>query len=66
MPRLITILILFCISASAQDRVVDLLKELSEAPGVPGYEEPVRKLMTERMNFVRPVSTSLRMVEVTS
>src|ERR1051326_8833240 len=49
MPRLIAIFLLFCISASAQDRVVDLLKELSEAPGVPGYEEPVRKLMTERM-----------------
>ncbi|MGH9494667.1 MAG: M42 family metallopeptidase [Candidatus Sulfotelmatobacter sp.] len=49
MPRLIAIFILLCISASAQDRVVDLLKELSEAPGVPGYEEPVRKLMTERM-----------------
>jgi endoglucanase len=49
MPRLIATLILLCISASAQDRVVDSLKELSEAPGVPGYEEPIRKLMTERM-----------------
>jgi endoglucanase len=49
MLRLIASLLLLCISASAQDRVVDLLKELSEAPGVPGYEEPVRKLMTERM-----------------
>jgi putative aminopeptidase FrvX len=41
--------ILFCLDARAQDRVTDLLKELSEAPGVPGYEEPVRKLMAERM-----------------
>jgi putative aminopeptidase FrvX len=31
------------------DRVVQLLKELTEAPGPPGYEEPVRKLMTDRM-----------------
>ena len=32
-----------------QDRVVQLLKELTEAPGPPGYEEPVRKIMTDRM-----------------
>src|SRR6202171_535574 len=31
------------------DRVVQLLKELTEAPGPPGYEEPVRKIMTDRM-----------------
>src|SRR5215468_2815732 len=35
--------------APAQDRVVQLLKELTEAPGPPGFEEPVRKIMTERM-----------------
>jgi len=33
----------------AQDRVVQLLKLLTEAPGPPGYEEPVRKIMAERM-----------------
>jgi putative aminopeptidase FrvX len=31
------------------DRVMQLLKELTEAPGPPGFEEPVRKLMTDRM-----------------
>jgi len=31
-----------------QDRLVQLLKELTEAPGPPGYEEAVRKLMTDR------------------
>jgi len=33
----------------AQDRVVQLLKEITDAPGPPGYEEPVRKIMTEHM-----------------
>jgi endoglucanase len=28
---------------------MQLLKELTEAPGPPGFEEPVRKLMTDRM-----------------
>ena len=32
----------------AQDRLVQLLKELTEAPGAPGYEEAVRKIMTDR------------------
>ncbi len=32
-----------------KDRVVQLLKLLTEAPGPPGYEDPVRKLMTEQM-----------------
>jgi putative aminopeptidase FrvX len=36
-------------AAPPNDRVVQLLKELTEAPGPPGYEESVRKIMTERM-----------------
>src|SRR5437016_13171589 len=36
-------------SPQSHDRVVQLLKELTEAPGPPGYEEPVRKIMTDRM-----------------
>jgi putative aminopeptidase FrvX len=31
------------------DRVVQLLKELTEVSGPPGYEDPVRKIMAERM-----------------
>ncbi|HXJ45952.1 MAG TPA: M42 family metallopeptidase [Candidatus Dormibacteraeota bacterium] len=31
-----------------QDRLVQLLKELTEAPGPPGYEEAIRKIMTDR------------------
>jgi putative aminopeptidase FrvX len=33
----------------AEDRVVQLLKLLTEAPGPPGFEEPVRKIMAEKM-----------------
>jgi len=36
-------------NSAAQDRVVQLLKLLTEAPGPPGYEEPVRKIMAEQM-----------------
>jgi putative aminopeptidase FrvX len=37
------------VQAQSQDRVMQLLKELTDAPGPPGYEEPVRKLMVENM-----------------
>jgi endoglucanase len=33
----------------ADDRLIALLKELTEAPGPPGFEDSVRKLMAERM-----------------
>jgi putative aminopeptidase FrvX len=40
-----------------QDRVVQLLKLLTEAPGPPGFEEPVRKIMTEQMKpFANKIS----------
>jgi endoglucanase len=52
-------LIFFVLPASAQtarapespstDRVVQLLKELTEVSGPPGYEDAVRKIMAERM-----------------
>ena len=37
-------------SPQSHDRVVQLLKELTEAPGPPGNEEAVRKIMAERMH----------------
>src|SRR5258706_5735261 len=43
-------------SPPSHGRVVQLLKELTEALGPPGFEESVRKLMTERM---RPLADSL-------
>jgi|1185.fasta_scaffold01029_3 putative aminopeptidase FrvX len=56
MKKTFAVLFLLCLVGHAQDRVTDLLKELSEAPGVPGYEEPIRKLMTERM---KPLADSV-------
>ena len=35
--------------AQSQDGVVQLLKDLTDPPGPPGYEEPVRKVMVEKM-----------------
>jgi len=35
--------------STSTDRVVQLLKELTEVSGPPGYEDPVRKIMAERM-----------------
>lgn len=49
MLRRFAIVLILSLTAQAQDRVIDLLKQLTEAPGVPGYEDPVRKLMTEQM-----------------
>jgi len=36
-------------TAKGQDQTVQLLQILSDAPGPPGSEEPVRKIMVERM-----------------
>jgi endoglucanase len=51
MFRLISLLLLstLAVQAQTQDRVVQLLKDLTEAPGPPGYEEAVRKIMTDNM-----------------
>ena len=42
-------LLLFCGIAAAQDHVTELMKQLTEAPGPPGAEGAVRKLMVENM-----------------
>jgi endoglucanase len=42
---------------AAQDRTTDLLRDLSNAAGPPGFEEPVRKIMVERM---KPLADELR------
>jgi len=36
-------------STRAQDSIIQLLQTLSDAPGPSGYEEPIRKIMVERM-----------------
>jgi putative aminopeptidase FrvX len=48
---------LFAAPAIGQDRPAALLAELSNAPGPPGFEEAVRKIMVREM---RPLSDSLR------
>jgi putative aminopeptidase FrvX len=42
---------------AAQDRTTSLLRELSDAAGPPGFEEPVRKIMVREM---RPLADELR------
>jgi putative aminopeptidase FrvX len=51
MFRLLVLLLTSALAAQAQsqDRVVQLLKDLTDVPGPPGYEDPVRKLMVEHM-----------------
>ena len=40
----------------AQDRVVSLLQQITDAPGPPGFEEPIRKVMVDAM---KPYASSL-------
>jgi putative aminopeptidase FrvX len=42
--------------AAAQDRTMTLLQQLTDAPGPPGFEEPVRKMLVEAM---KPLASSL-------
>src|SRR3954464_11105603 len=52
----------FCLFAAAaaplaaQDRPIDLLRQLADAPGPPGFEEPIRKVMVEQM---KPYASSI-------
>jgi putative aminopeptidase FrvX len=43
--------------ARAQDTTVALLRQLADAPGPSGFEEPVRKIMVDRM---KPYADSIR------
>jgi putative aminopeptidase FrvX len=43
-------------TAAAQDRTVTLLQQLTDAPGPPGFEEPIRKVMVDAM---KPLAGSL-------
>jgi putative aminopeptidase FrvX len=42
--------------AAAQDRTVELLRQLTDAAGPPGFEEPIRKVMVEQM---KPFAASI-------
>lgn len=52
-----TLALLLAAPLAAQDRIADLLRDLSNAAGPPGFEEPVRKIMVERM---KPLADELR------
>jgi endoglucanase len=45
------------VASDAQDRTVETLRQLADAPGPSGFEEPIRKLMVD---FMKPLSTSIR------
>src|ERR1700712_5803879 len=41
---------------AAQDRTIDLLPQPADAPGPPGFEEPIRKVMVDQM---KPYASSI-------
>jgi putative aminopeptidase FrvX len=41
---------------AAQDRTIDLLRQLADTPGPPGFEEPIRKVMVGQM---RPFASAI-------
>ena len=41
---------------AAQDRTIDLLRQLTDTPGPPGFEEPIRKVMVDQM---KPFAASI-------
>jgi putative aminopeptidase FrvX len=54
-----TLTLIFSLVASAlaaQDRTVTLLQQLTDTPGPPGFEEPIRKVMVDAM---KPLATSI-------
>ena len=42
---------------AAQDRTVQLLQKLADAPGPPGFEEPIRRIM---LDFIKPHADSIQ------
>ncbi len=41
----------------AQDRTIELLRQLADAPGPPGFEEPIRRVMVDQMKpFVSSIT----------
>jgi putative aminopeptidase FrvX len=50
------IAILIALPAAAQDRTVALLQQLTDTPGPPGFEEPIRKVIVDAM---KPLAASI-------
>ena len=58
MRQPLPLLMLICLAPlSAQDATVQLLQRLADAPGPPGFEEPIRKVMVE---YMKPLASSIR------
>ena len=57
LKRLICISVLISLPVLAQDRVTELLRQLADAAGPSGFEEPVRKLMVSNM---KPYASSVK------
>jgi putative aminopeptidase FrvX len=57
MKRLFLLSMVLALAAFAQDRVAVLLERLADAPGPPGFEEPVRALVAREAT---PLASSIR------
>src|SRR5471032_474295 len=55
-PLMVLTMLLAAAPLTAQDRTIDLLRQLADAPGPPGFEEPIRKVMVEQM---KPYASSI-------
>jgi len=49
MLRILITVFLLCMGVPGQDRLTQLMKQLTEAPGPPGAEGPVRELRVENL-----------------
>jgi putative aminopeptidase FrvX len=59
MSKTLTVTILaaaVALPSAAQDRTVALLQQLTDTPGPPGFEEPIRKVMVDAM---KPLASSI-------
>src|SRR5471032_2106701 len=52
----LTLLTLTAAPLAAQDRTIDLLRQVTDAAGAPGFEEPIRKVMVDLM---KPYAASI-------
>jgi endoglucanase len=61
MPNTITstivlVAVMLALPAQAQDRTLTLLQQLTDTPGPPGFEEPIRKVIVDAM---KPLAASI-------
>jgi len=49
--------LLLALPVGAQDRTIEMLQRIADAPGPSGFEEPIRKVMAE---YIKPLANSIR------